>query len=498
MLKKNKFNIKFSKLVLPITKRIESFFNLLDYFNKNKKKYLNSWQKSVDKKIFFSLISTVIIVIGYFLLPAFYDQAKIKDQLKDQILQEYNFEVKLDEYFEYGLFPRPHFFIKDLEIKNDSKSISTSKYTKIYISSKNNFEFNKIKIKNLSFLETEFRIDKSNINFFANLLKNESFNKNIEFTRNKLFFLDENENMIFFSELSKLNYFYQENLLNKLTAKIEIFNLPISLKANYDTVKKIFFTKLDIDSLKLNIVNNSTFKTNLLEGELNINYLNKDLKFKYDLKDQNLNFNTANQKFSGEINIKPFFLSSNINLDNVNIKEIFKNDSLVINLLKSEILNNKSFNDRIEIVIDGLNDLNHVDRIKFEIKFEEGEIFFSNLNFIFKDSVTFNIDNVSSILDEDGLKFIGSINIGFKNMQNFYSHFQIIRNYRKNIDKITSNFIFNFDEKLFEFNELKISGIDKEVSDQYLRKFNSEKKDLFNKVIMRNTVKDFFKTISLD
>ena len=498
MLKKNKFNIKFSKLVLPITKRIESFFNLLDYFNKNKKKYLNSWQKSVDKKIFFSSISAVIIVIGYFLLPAFYDQAKIKDQLKDQILQEYNFEVQLDENFEYGLFPKPHFFIKDLEIKNDSKSISTSKYTKIYISSKNNFEFNKIKIKNLSFLETEFRIDKSNINFFSNLLKNESINKNIKFTRNKLFYLDENENMIFFSELSKLNYLYQENLLNKLTAKIEIFNLPLSLKANYDTVKKIFFTKLDIDSLKLNIVNNSTFKTNLLDGELNINYLNKDLRFKYNLKDKNLNFNTANQKFSGEINIKPFFLKSNINLENINMKEILKDDSLAINLLKSEILNNKNFNGRIDIVIDGLNDLNHIDRIKFDIKFEEGEIFLSNLNFVFKNSVTFNINNVSFILDENDLKFIGSINIGFKNMQNFYSHFQIIRNYRKNIDKITSNFIFNFDEKLFEFNELKISGIDKQVSDQYLRKFNSEKKDLFNKVIMRNTVKDFFKTISLD
>ena len=498
MLNKNKFNIKFSKLVLPITKRIESFFNLLDYFNKNKKKYLNSWQKSVDKKIFFSVISTIVIIIGYFLLPAFYDQTKIKDQLKNQILQEYNFEVQLDENFEYGLFPRPHFFIKDLEIKNDSKSISTSKYTKIYISSKNNFEFNKIKIKNLSFLETEFRIDKFNINFFANLLKNESINKNIKFTRNKLFYLDENENMIFFSELSKLNYFYQENLLNKLTAKIEIFNLPISLKANYDTVKKIFFTNLDIDSLKLNIVNNSTFKTNLLEGELNINYLNKDLRFNYNLKDKNLNFNTANQNLSGEINIKPFFLMSNINLENIKMKEIFKDDSLVINLLKSEILNNKNFNGNIDIDINGLNDFNHVDEMKFNIKFEEGEIFLSNLNFVFKNSVTFNINNVSFILDEDDLKFIGNINIGFKDMQNFYSHFQIIRNYRKNIDNITSNFIFNFDEKLFEFNELKISGVDKQVSDQYLRKFNSEKKDLFNKVIMRNTVKDFFKTISLD
>ena len=198
MLKKNKFNIKFSKLVLPITKRIESFFNLLGYFNKNKKKYLNSWQKSVDKKIFFSLISTVIIIIGYFLLPAFYDQAKIKDQLKDQILQEYNFEVQLNENFEFGLFPMPHFFIKDLEIKHDSKFISTSKYAKLFISSKNNFEFNTVKIKNLSFLETEFKINKSNINFFSNLLKNKSINRKIKFIKNKLFYLDENENVIFF------------------------------------------------------------------------------------------------------------------------------------------------------------------------------------------------------------------------------------------------------------------------------------------------------------
>ena len=123
--------------------------------------------------------------------------------------------------------------------------------------------------------------------------------------------------MIFFSEIVKLNYLYQENLFNKLAAKIEIFNLPISLRANYDTIKKIFFTKLDIDSLKLNIVNNSTFKSNLLEGELNINYLNKDLRLKYNLKDKNLNFNTANQKFNGEINIKPFFLKSNINLEKI-------------------------------------------------------------------------------------------------------------------------------------------------------------------------------------
>ena len=86
----------------------------------------------------------------------------------------------------------------------------------------------------------------------------------------------------------------------------------------------------------------------------------------------------------------------------------------------------------------------------------------------------------------------------FKDIQSFYNHFQIIRNFRKNINQISLNFVFNFDDELFEFDDLKISGIDKKISDQYLNKLNSEKKNLLNKITFRNTIRDFFKEISLD
>ena len=102
------------------------------------------------------------------------------------------------------------------------------------------------------------------------------------------------------------------------------------------------------------------------------------------------------------------------------------------------------------------------------------------------------------IIDENRLKFVGDVVLDFEDIQNFYNHFQIIRNFRKNIDQISSNFVFNFDDELFEFEELKIGGIDKKISDNYLNKFNSEKKDILNKITFRNTVRDFFKTISLD
>ena len=109
--------------------------------------------------------------------------------------------------------------------------------------------------------------------------------------------------------------------------------------------------------------------------------------------------------------------------------------------MKSEIFYNKNLNGKINVVIDGLNDLNHVNKINFNVQFEEGFIFISNLNFIFKNNTIFNFNNVSIIVDENELKLIGDIIINFKDIQDFYSHYQIIRNHRKNIKQITSNFI---------------------------------------------------------
>jgi hypothetical protein len=73
-----------------------------------------------------------------------------------------------------------------------------------------------------------------------------------------------------------------------------------------------------------------------------------------------------------------------------------------------------------------------------------------------------------------------------------------VRNYRKNISQINSNFIFNFDDETFTLNELKIVGIDKKISDVYLSRFNSDKQNIFNKIVFRNKVRDFFEILSLD
>ena len=136
--------------------------------------------------------------------------------------------------------------------------------------------------------------------------------------------------------------------------------------------------------------------------------------------------------------------------------------------------------------------------VKFDILLEEGEILISNLIFIFKDNTIFNFKSVNVIIEENKLKFIGDLSIDFTDIQNFYNHFQITRNYRKNISQINSNFIFNFDDETFTLNELKIVGIDKKISDEYLNRFNSDKQNIFNKIVFRNKVRNFFEILSLD
>jgi hypothetical protein len=498
MFKKNIFIKKVSELLLSINNRIESFFNLIKDTKLNKKKFFNFWNKYLDKKLFIPSIIIVFGVLIYFLIPAFYDKNEIKNQIKNQIFEKYNISIKFDKELEYALFPKPHFLIEEVKIVSGSQIISNSKKARFYISSKNNLKFDLIKINKLFFLETDFRINSSNFKFFIDLLSNKNFNHELKFINNQIFYLDQNNEVIFFSNSKTIDYFNQESLLNELNAKLEIFNLPLNLKISHDILNRNFFNEIEINKLGINIENNLKYKDKELQGLIDLKFINKNNLINYSIKNDNFIFNFEDQQIEGKVNIKPFFLSSSLKVENINLKDLLYKNSILVNLLKTEIFNNKNLNGKLDIQIEGFNDLTHIDSVKFDILLEEGEILISNLIFIFKDNTIFNFKSVNVIIEENKLKFIGDLSVDFTDIQSFYNHFQIVRNYRKNISQINSNFIFNFDDETFTLNELKIVGIDKKISDVYLSRFNSDKQNIFNKIVFRNKVRDFFEILSLD
>ena len=502
MFKKKLFYKKFNKLVLSITDRIESFFNLFKGWsiakgwNFVKKKYFNASRGAVRRNIFIGLISIFLAVVVYFLLPSFYDKNKIKAHIENQISQRYNFEIKLVENPHYGLFPKPHFSSKNIEIIYGSKIISKSENTKFFLSISDFLNFDNINIQNIIFTKTEFKINKSNLKFFFNLLNNNKKNQNIDFIKSKFFYLDQYDEIIFLAEIKKLNYLFFENLLNEVKTKLNIFNLPVNIEVKHNFLEKKFLTEFKINLLKLKIIKILNYNGQEFDGQINLRLINNDKDIIYKFKNNNLTFNTNDNILSGEMNIKPFFLSSNLNIRSIKVSKLFKDNSVLVNLIKSEIFNNNNFNGKISVKANNLDDLKHVDEIKFDIQFEEGIILITNLNFVFKNSVIVNLEDVNLVTDNDNIKFIGYVNLDFTNTDNFYSHFQIGKKYRKKINLINSNFIFDLDSRFIEFNELKINGKSNQILEQFLNKFNFVKNDVFNNVVFKNTVKEFFKKIN--
>ncbi len=494
MSKKNIFEKKIHKSLLSITKIIESFFTLFkNIYISNKKKIKN--YGTIDKKIFIAVSITVLIIIGYFLTPAFFDKNKVRASLENQILNQYNLEVKLDEKLRYGIFPKPHFYSKKAIIKFDSTEVAKSNNTKILISIKNFFLPDELKIKNLIFKETDFKIDSSHLNFFIDLLNIKKINHSIKFINSKLFYLNKNDEVMFLTNIKNLNFFYEEIFVKKLSSKSDIFNIPVSLDVEHLFNEKKFNIELKSHPLRLQIENESNYYENQLDGSFDLSVINKSKKINYSFKNNSLKFDTNDKKIKGEVYIKPFFLSSSIDLHTVNLKEIFDDNSVLINILKTEILNNINLNGKLKVKVNNFKGLKLLDGIKFNILLEQGDIFVQNFEMIFKDSILIKLSDTQLIINNNDLNFTGYISLDFLNINDFYSHYQINRKYRKKIKKMNFGFFFNLNEKFVEIDNFKIDGVSNKNLNKFLNNLNSKKQNIFNKITFRNSIKEFFNNL---
>ena len=64
---------------------------------------------------------------------------------------------------------------------------------------------------------------------------------------------------------------------------------------------------------------------------------------------------------------------------------------------------------RINFSTNTIKDINFLDKVKFNILLEEGDIFIQNLKTTFKDSVIINLKDTQLIVDDNKLKFAGYI-----------------------------------------------------------------------------------------
>ena len=273
---------KFNKLLLSVNVGIESFFNDLKIL-KNSKKKIKFNLRNIDKKIVISIGSVFILTLSYFLIPTFYDKDSIKIKLTNQIFKKYNLEVKFEGNLKYGMFPKPHFLIKNTTIIYEKEILANTDSTKAFITINNLFSLENINIKNLFFKKTEFNINNENYEFFQKILNSNKSDHYVRFTNSKLFYKDQNEDIIFLSNIDSLNFLYNDEFNQELNANIEIFNLPLGVKIINNQNKKNSFIDIDLHKLRATIKNSFDYSKEQIIGLLNFKIISKFKKINYSL-----------------------------------------------------------------------------------------------------------------------------------------------------------------------------------------------------------------------
>tara|TARA_B100000963_G_scaffold334230_1_gene327240 strand:+ start:1567 stop:3057 length:1491 start_codon:yes stop_codon:yes gene_type:complete len=491
MSKHNLINKKIKKQILSINASIESNFNKLKYFKSNYKKIIID----KDNRVFLAISAVVILTLSYFLVPTFYNKNIIQSQIKNQILKNYNFDINFNEQITYGLLPRPHFSAKNLSILREKKEIAVVKNLKVFIGISDFFSTDKISIKNLVFDKTDFNIYLSDFLFFKNLLNIEPNDNKIIFKRSNLFFKNKNDEVLLINKIYNSEFFYDsKNLQNVLNSKNEVFKIPYKIIIKNDKFEKKILTTFNSKKIRLSVNNETSYDKKDRDGLLNILFINKDTSISYSLKKESLSFSSSDKKnsYKGSIDFKPFYFDANFYYEGLSSRNIFNNDSILIDLLSSEIFNNKNLSGNLSLKVKKITNINELNNLLLNITMEEGNIKFSDSVIQWKDDLKISLNESLLSLDDDGLNLIGTILLEFKDINNFYSSFQIQKKNRKDIKKIQIDFVYNFNTKNIRFDNPRVNNLQSNDLEEFLRIFNSQQNRVFNKITFKNFVNNFF------
>ena len=488
MRKQNLLSKKIGKQILSINNLLESYFNSLRRF------ILDAKRLRFDKnnKVFLVIVSIIFLTLVYFLIPTAYNKELIQKEIKNQIYQKYNIVVKFDNEIQYNFFPKPHFSSKNLFILNDQRKIGEVKNFKIFINFKNFFKFNQIQTQDVILDKVDFNIKKSDLSFFTNLLKTEPNRNKIKIKRSNIFFTNKDDEVLFINQINDSQFYYDlKNLKNVLVSKSKVFNVPYKLIIGNDKLNEILDFEFVSKKLVLKIENETDYKKKNDTGNLKISFKNKNNIFKYQINENTLDIISKdnNKIFKGLIEFKPFYLVSNFKYQTFRIKDLLKNP-FFMEILKSQILNNKNLNALINFDVKNVYDFDRFSDLSLKLKIEEGNYNFSNSNIIWKENVKVSFSDAFLNFDKEKINLNGRTSFDVKNQDEFYKFFQIKKDLRKNIEKIELDFNYDFNEEKITFDNLRIDNKSNKKIEEIISNFNSNNKKFFNKVTFKNFVND--------
>ena len=169
---------------------------------------------------------------------------------------------------------------------------------------------------------------------------------------------------------------------------------------------------------------------------------------------------------------------------------------MLIDLLYSELLNNPNLNASINVKIKKIDKFEYLKNFINKVHLGDGKILIKNFNTQWNNSVLIKSNDIEFLNDMDGKKLVGEIIFNFYDIEKFFRYFQIKRNYRDVFEIIKLDFVYDLTLNKFIMNNLRIDNKSIKKIDKFLNQYNKSENNSFNKVTIRNFIKEFFQVYS--
>ena len=497
MSKHNFFAKFFKKTSIFINSLLKKKLNKLNFlFEKDKFLTFLSFKRGF---VFLSVL--IVLTFSYLSIPNFYDTSNLINNIKNQLYKDLNIDFSLSEEFSYNLFPKPNLTFQEIKFLNQDKKFASVDEMKIYISFSNLFASNDIRIKNINLNKVNFDLNKKNYNFFVKLLNSNFSNFNLEIENSKIFYRNIENEVLFINKIDQLKYYYDlKDNKNTFVANNEIFNIPYTVELKNHKDEKKILTKVNFDFLKLQVKNILSYKQIQKNGLIEFTYNKKKSEGTYQLNNNLFNFNYLSKsldndfKYEGIINFIPFFSKISGDIDIINLNKLFNPDAILVQLFKSELLNNKNLNINVIINAEQIIPFRDLNNLVFKIRIEDGLLDISETKFSWLDYVDFQIFDSLLYVRDNNLVLDSNISIDIHNSSEVYKFFQTPRNYRKKINKIKFNFVYNFDQEITNLNNIEIDNLVNPEVNKILDQFISKDTILQNRIYFKSLINEAIKS----
>ena len=300
---------------------------------------------------------------------------------------------------------------------------------------------------------------------------------------------------MFINKIKQLKYFYEtKNFENVLLANNEIFNIPYEIEIRDDNIKKQIISRINFDFINISIENTFNYKKFAKDGLIKFYQNQKKSEGIYNYEKNLIKFNfidksfEQNFKYGGFISLKPFFSEFSGDINKMNLEIFFDSKSILVQFLKSGLLNHKNLNINTKINSKKISSLRDLINLTLNLNISEGLVDVNETQFSLNDYADFSITDSLLYNSENNLILDALISVDIKDFNEIYKIFQTPRNNRKEIKKIEFNLNYNFDQLTANLNNIKINDKIEPKVNNILDEIILRDNNLQNRIYLKNLV----------